>query len=91
MSATRELQYVCCIKKVVWTKNPEYFFEKRTWIKEIVFKNLRTTTLNFLSIPKYKTAIYWGCFKFYAASIWNDLPPPLRQKMSIIVLGLNIN
>lgn len=30
-----------------------------------------------------KSAHYRGCFRFNAARIWYDLPPPLRHRMTV--------
>lgn len=54
MSSRRELQYVCCIKKVVWDKGIDQLFEMLTWVKVIVHRNDPPVALYFLSIPKHK-------------------------------------
>lgn len=83
MGARRELLYACTVQRVIWNKKPEYLFDKLIWIKDISQRCHRSTTQNLLSIPKHKTTRYRGCFRFNAAKIWNDLPPPMRQKMSV--------
>lgn len=82
MKARAELHYACTVHRVIWNKKPEYLFEKLTWVKDNVQRSLRTATQNRLQIPKHHSTRYRGSFSFYAASIWNDLPPPMTAKMS---------
>lgn len=82
MSARRNLQYACTIHRVIWSKKPDYLFEKLLWVKDFSHCNARSNTHGLLRIPNHKSTRYRGCFKFSAAKIWNDLPPPLRKKMS---------
>lgn len=81
MEARRELQYACTVHRVIWSKNPDYLFEKLAWKRDFPHAS-RHVMSNLIKIPKHKSARYEGCFKFAAARIWNDLPPPLREKMS---------
>ncbi|XP_072948764.1 uncharacterized protein [Epargyreus clarus] len=82
MRARRELHYACTVHRVIWNKKPEYLFEKLHWVKDISSRSLRSHIQNLLITPTHSSRRYRGCFKFAAASIWNDLPPPLRKKMS---------
>lgn len=82
MKARRELHLACTTQKVLWSKKPDYLFEKLSWVKDIHAVNTRSKFLNTLHIPKHKTARFRGCFKYSASKIWNDIPPPSRKKMS---------
>lgn len=82
MKARRELHLACTTQKVIWNKLPEYLFEKLIWIKDMHYANTRSKTLNKLLISKHKTVGYKGSFKYSASKIWNNLPPPFRNKMS---------
>lgn len=77
MKARRELQYACTIKKIIYSKKPEYLFEKLNWRQGV-----RNSNKHLLAIPVHRTAHFRGCFRMLSASIWNDLPPPLRERMS---------
>lgn len=83
MRARRELHYACLTQRVIWSKSPIYLFEKLTWKKNLKRSNLRSVSSNLLQIPCHKSSRFRGCFKFKTAKIWNDLPPPLRIKMSV--------
>lgn len=82
MSARRELHYAATVHRIIWNKRPEYLFEKLVWIKDITLRSLRSFAQTHLQIPKHRTPRYRRGFRFTAASIWNDLPPPLRNKMT---------
>lgn len=81
MSGRRELHYACAVQRVIWNKKPEYLFEKLLWVKDSTQRSLRQNLENHLKIPPHKSRRYTGCFRFSAAKIWNDLPPPLKRKM----------
>ncbi|KAG6454220.1 hypothetical protein O3G_MSEX008573 [Manduca sexta] len=82
MRSRMELQYAGLIHRIIWNKTPAYLFEKLTWYQQ-GSKHLRSASLNMIKIAPHTSARYRGCFKFAAASIWNDLPPPLRLKGSV--------
>ncbi|XP_072930460.1 uncharacterized protein [Epargyreus clarus] len=82
MCARRELQFACTVQRILWNKKPEYLFEKLVWVKDISNRSVRSNSQSLLVKPACKSKRYRVCFKFAAASIWNDLPPPLRTKMS---------
>jgi hypothetical protein len=83
MAARRELLYACTVHKTIWNKKPDYLFEKLTWIKTTTQRSLRSVLINNLKIPKHSSTRYRGSFKFSASSIWNDLPPPIKTKMTL--------
>lgn len=83
MSARRELHYACLTQRVIWSKCPDYLFEKLTWKRDFSRSNLRSVSSNMLQIPAHKSTRFKGCFKLQASKIWNDLPPPLRIKMTV--------
>lgn len=82
MDARRELQYACTVHRVIWNKKPEYLFEKISWYKDMSTKSLRSATQNMVRILPHKTTRYRSCFRYRAAKIWNDLPPPMKNKMT---------
>jgi hypothetical protein len=81
MKARMELQYACLVQRVLWSGNPDYLFQKLSWARDDS-RSLRSIVINLLKIPRHCSVHYRGCFRFTAASIWNDLPPPLRLKVS---------
>lgn len=83
MANRRELYFACSVQKVIWSKKPEYLFEKLTWIKDIHNRSTRAATLNLLALPNLRTVGARGCFKYQASKIWNDLPPPMREQISL--------
>lgn len=88
MKARRELHLACITQKILWGKNPEYLFQKLTWIKDIHSLNTRSKLFHALSTPKHKTTRFKGSFKYSASKIWNTIPPPMRKKMSSVVFKL---
>lgn len=39
---------------------------------------------NVMACPKHKTKNFKGSFKYAAAKIWNNIPPPLQTAMSYL-------
>lgn len=83
MKARRELNYACTVHRILWNRKPEYLFEKIQGASDNSQRSRRTATENLLKVPKHKSTRYQGSFKYYAASIWNNLPPPMRKKMTV--------
>lgn len=82
MTARRELHYACTVHRVIWNKKPEYLFQKLNWVEDISERSRRPNRNHLLVTPAHHSNRYRGCFKYAAARIWNDLPPPLRNKMT---------
>jgi hypothetical protein len=82
MKSRRELHIACTTQKVLWKGRPEYLFEKLRWSKDVHSLNTRSKFRNCLNIPRCYSAGFRGSFKYRASKIWNNLPPPLRKKVS---------
>lgn len=86
METRRQLHLTCLVHKVALKKRPKYLFEKLEWVKDVQQRNTRRREANKLVIPTHRTSNFKGSFKYSAAKIWNNLPPPLRQSMSQLTL-----
>lgn len=82
MSARRKLHLAYLVFKVLDSKTPAYLWAKLTSVKDCHHMFTRGLAQNKLVIPKHRTAGFKGGFKYAASKIWNDLPPPLRSKIS---------
>lgn len=60
---------------VIYTKQPDYLFNKIPWRHSK--DRIRFASIVMIA-PMHRTAAFRGCFRFWAAKIWNDIPPPLR-------------
>lgn len=71
MSSRRYLHFATLLFGVVKRRKPLYLYDRLTW-------SLRTR-LNRLCLQPHRTAAFQGTFKYAAAKIWNDIPPPIRD------------
>ncbi|XP_052758723.1 uncharacterized protein LOC128202436 [Galleria mellonella] len=78
----RHLHLACLVYKVIQKKKPEYLYNKLTWMRDLHPLNTRSKSGSGLSLPIHRKSANRGSFKFSAAKIWNDLPPPLHEEMS---------
>lgn len=62
---------------VIHTKNPEYLNTKIPW-RSLQPRYRPRWVAPVLYTPRHRTAAFRGSFKYQAAKIWNDLPPPIR-------------
>lgn len=81
MKERRLLHLSSLVHRVVYSKRPMYLFTKFVWRNDIHGTNTRRGHLNLMASPWSNTVGFRGTFKFAAAKVWNDLPPPLRQYM----------
>lgn len=82
MHGRRKLHLACLIQKVVHREIPVYLYEKFKWSGATKQRSARLRYFNSIIGFTHKTVGFRGSFRFAAAKIWNDLPPPLRRKMS---------
>lgn len=83
MKHRRELHLACLIHKVVWSKCPPYLHSRFKWSKDgSSCYNTRRKLTNLLEIPAHKTKGFRGSFSYMSAKIWNNIPPPLRVKIT---------
>lgn len=80
MASRRKLHYANFVYKILNDEKPEYLFRKCS--RKLHARGTRMQYENTLVLPEYKTMGFKGSFRFAAAKIWNDLPPPLRLNMS---------
>jgi hypothetical protein len=81
MSNRRHLHLAYTVRKIIELEKPQYLFHKLKWVEDTRGRVLRRSTK--LVIPPHKTIFFRGGFKFAAAKIWNDLPPPLRERIPL--------
>lgn len=79
MNARRQLHLSCFLRKIVHYKRPLYLYQKVDWVKDKYERNTRGRKTNMMVVPAHKTQGFKGSFKYSAAKIWNDLPPPLKK------------
>lgn len=82
MKNRRDLHFASLTHKVVWNKCPSYLYEKLKWFKDGTAYITRTRESDLLRTPKHQGAGFKGGFKYKSAKIWNNIPPPLRAKIS---------
>ncbi|CAH2218399.1 jg24506 [Pararge aegeria aegeria] len=82
MKSRRNLHLTMMIYRILHGKCPPYLYEKLHWQRD----NDTRRVINKwkLATPKHKKAGFRGCFRFAAAKIWNDLPPPFRTCDNIL-------
>ncbi|XP_045447496.1 uncharacterized protein LOC123655785 [Melitaea cinxia] len=73
MRARRKYHLACLLFGVIKYRVPPYLYEKLSWL------TARRQCSQQLSIHPHKTAAFKGTFRYAAAKVWNDLPPPIRD------------
>lgn len=87
MKSRRKLHLAVSLHKIVRSKKPNYLYQKLDWLENRKDRSVRENEKIKLLIPKHKTVGFKGSFKYAAAKIWNNLPPPLREcHFSIVIL-----
>ena len=77
MAARRKAHLASLLFGIIKTQQPKYLFSKLGW-RQDSYNYMPRSMSNPLSVPKFKTTAFRGCFKYAATRCWNDLPPPLR-------------
>lgn len=77
MKSRRNLHIAMLIHRVIFNKRPPYLYDRLHW--RVDRGTTRFQQKKKLAIPTHKKAGFRGCFRFAAAKVWNDLPPPLRE------------
>lgn len=89
MAARRRLHLSSLLFGVINTFTPEYLYNKLSWRQDHYAYSARSASRP-LSVPKYKTTAFRGCFKYAATHCWNDIPPPIRSLKTKISFKSNL-
>ena len=77
MKSRRELHFGCLLFGIMKSQTPPYLFEKLSFSQ----RHLRMASR--LICPKHVTAAFRGSFRYAATKCWNNIPPPIRNCVSI--------
>ena len=64
---------------------PNYLNDKYSYRNETTMRTLRSTSSNFLYIPKPSCELFRKSFVHSGATIWNNLPPDIRSAPSLSI------
>jgi hypothetical protein len=77
MSARRDLHFASLLFGVIKKHEPLYLYDK------LKFTQRKTRIASRLLCPTHRTAAFRGSFRYAATKCWNNLPPPIKNAVSV--------
>lgn len=82
MKHRRKLHLACLMFGVMKYKSPSYLYEKLSWMSSSRDCGSRQCSKQLVT-QRHSSACFRGSFRYAASKCWNNIPPPIRNLLSL--------